>query len=251
MPLVLKTQDSLFINRLQFKDKRNQILQWLKLIQQSWVTQVIKLMYQQNRFGKDKPYCSLFRSQLILLQCFQIDESPFVHNYLPTLGMNLYKKVIDYKQQKLNVCIWDTAGQEKFFSLTKTYFQQADGVILVYDTCDQDSFTRLEEFWLQQVLDSVKQNAQVILIGNKIDLQENRKVKYIQAQELALRLKIKYFETSAKTGEQVLESIDYLAKNCADKIETEINENIQLEPPQKKNIFDNCFGSIKSLFKKN
>lgn len=66
----------------------------------------------------------------------------FTHFYTPTLGLSLDKKVIQLDGSEVTVCIWDTAGQEKFFSLTKNYFKKADGVLVVFDLTDKPSFDR-------------------------------------------------------------------------------------------------------------
>ncbi|CAD8167533.1 unnamed protein product [Paramecium octaurelia] len=73
-----------------------------------------------------------------LIQRFIDQDAPFQHNYLPTLGLNLVKKEFDHQGQQIKLCIWDTAGQDKYFSLTKSYFQRADGVIMVFDIADKD-----------------------------------------------------------------------------------------------------------------
>ncbi len=67
-------------------------------------------------------------------------KASFTQFYTPTLGLSLEKKVIKINGQEINVCIWDTAGQEKFFSLTKNYFKKADGVLVVFDLTDKMSF---------------------------------------------------------------------------------------------------------------
>jgi Ras-related protein Rab-8A len=67
-------------------------------------------------------------------------SASFTQFYTPTLGLTLEKKVVNINGQEVTVCIWDTAGQEKFFSLTKSYFKKADGVLVVFDLTDKVSF---------------------------------------------------------------------------------------------------------------
>lgn len=64
----------------------------------------------------------------------------FTQFYTPTLGLTLEKKNVVIEGQEVTVCIWDTAGQEKFFSLTKSYFKKADGVLVLFDLTDKPSF---------------------------------------------------------------------------------------------------------------
>jgi len=58
----------------------------------------------------------------------------------PTIGMDLFSKTIQVNEQNLKINIWDTAGQDKYFSLTRGLFQKADGVLLTFDLTDLDSF---------------------------------------------------------------------------------------------------------------
>ena len=68
--------------------------------------------------------------------------------------------------------IWDTAGQEKFFSLTKNYFNSADGVLVIFDLTDRISFDRISQYWMEQVRDKSDERSVRILIGNKVDVLE-------------------------------------------------------------------------------
>lgn len=116
---------------------------------------------------------------------------------------------IDYKVKSIKINenlivdlkIYDTAGQEKFKALTKKYYQNANGVILVFDLTDENSFTKLNK-WVNDINDNAG-NVEVILVGNKSDL-ENRKVSEAKAQIFAKEKKMKYIETSAKEGKNIL-----------------------------------------------
>ena len=72
---------------------------------------------------------------------------------------------------KLNV--WDTSGQERFKSLTQTFFKGAQGVLIVYDITDSSSFEGLDE-WIKNVEKFCPENAKIVLVGNKCDLEERR-----------------------------------------------------------------------------
>ena len=116
---------------------------------------------------------------------------------------------IDYKVKSIKINenlivdlkIYDTAGQEKFKALTKKYYQNSNGVILVFDLTDENSFTKLNK-WVNDINDNAG-NVEVILVGNKSDL-ENRKVSETKAQIFAKEKKMKYIETSAKEGKNIL-----------------------------------------------
>ena len=69
----------------------------------------------------------------------------------------------------MTLCIWDTAGQEKFFSLTKGYFKKADGVLIIFDLTDSHTFDRIEKYWIEQIKEKSEENCIKVMIGNKAD----------------------------------------------------------------------------------
>ena len=102
--------------------------------------------------------------------------------------------------QKLKLTIWDTAGQERFRSLTSSYYRGAQGVILVYDVSNRDSFDNLKSMWLKELnvyadLDDLV----LMVVGNKVDLLEDRQVSTEEGQQLAQDLSALFMESSAKT----------------------------------------------------
>jgi len=106
--------------------------------------------------------------------------------------------------------IWDTAGQEKFRSIMKTYYKGATGIILTYSITDRKSFQNVEN-WLKQIQIHASADVNVVLIGNKCDLTE-RDVTTVEGQQLAQKHNLQFFETSAKEGTNVNEVFYHLAK---------------------------------------
>ena len=134
-------------------------------------------------------------------------------NYLATIGLENFTKdeIIDGK--KVRIKIWDTAGQEKFQSLTKGFFRNAQGIMVVYDVTNSETYQNIK-YWTQSIkthLGSDIESIAVIIIGNKIDCNE-REIKKQEAEAYSAQLGYKYFETSAKTGENVNSTIKYLVK---------------------------------------
>lgn len=80
-----------------------------------------------------------------VLHLFHIYVEVFSHYYNPTLGINLEKKDIVLDGMLISVSIWDTAGQEKFLAITKNYFRKADGVLVIFDLTDKNSYESM--FW--------------------------------------------------------------------------------------------------------
>ena len=129
----------------------------------------------------------------------------FKEEYLATVGLDYYSKEEIIDNKRINIKLWDTAGQERFKSLTQSYFKNAEGVLLTYDITNSESFDNLKDWII-----SIKKNMEgknifipVIIIGNKIDMEESREINKENAETFAKENNYKYFETSAKTGEGV------------------------------------------------
>merc|ERR1719221_1599338 len=129
-------------------------------------------------------------------------ESSFDTNFVLTIGVDFKMKTVERNGRKLKLQVWDTAGQERFRTITPAYYRSAMGVVITYDITDRTTFEHIE-FWVQQLDEHGDPNVQWILVGNKSDLVEDRKVSTEEGSELAGMYKMSFFETSAKTGEQV------------------------------------------------
>ena len=137
----------------------------------------------------------------------------FNENYLATVGLDFFTKdeVIDNKI--IRIKIWDTAGQERYKSLTRCFFQKAQGVMIVYDVTCENSYNNLK-FWIDSLQSNLYEDIDkvpIILIGNKIDIPK-RKIDKEIAKDFAIKHNCEYFETSAKTGEGVDNAIKELVK---------------------------------------
>lgn len=114
--------------------------------------------------------------------------------------MDLEDKSIRGNVQKLKLTIWDTAGQERFRSLTSSYYRGAQGVILVYDVSNRDSFDNLKSLWLKELNVYADLDELILMVvGNKVDLLENRQVSSDEGKQLAQDLSALFMESSAKT----------------------------------------------------
>ena len=121
--------------------------------------------------------------------------------------------------------IFDTAGQEKYRSLTKSYYKQAQGIILVFDLTNEISFSKLNK-WINEINENTE-NVVIILVGNKAD-SNDRKVDKINAENYAKERNIKYIETSAKEGTNILLLFEELAIDMNKKKEDD-NSIVELE----------------------
>ncbi len=128
--------------------------------------------------------------------------------------------------------IWDTAGQEKFRSLTLNFYKGVSGIILVFDINDEESFNNIPH-WIRQLKIYASENISMILLGNKCDLLD-RKISSERIDEICGDYKLKYFETSAKLNFNIEEAFLHIAKDIRDKKKNENIEKVQDENEPKK-----------------
>ena len=119
--------------------------------------------------------------------------------------------------EDIAVKIWDTAGQERFKTITYSFYKQANGVIVTFDVTNQLSFNNVKT-WLESIYQHADPNIVKVMVGNKIDLEDERKVPIEEAQALAQSHKMMYFETSAKLNKNIDELIQHLMEQVYDKM---------------------------------
>ena len=112
--------------------------------------------------------------------------------------------------KNVKIQIWDTAGQEAFQAITRTYYKGAIGALLVYDITRRETFTHVTK-WLDDVRTNSSKNVTVILIGNKKDLEDKRQVSYEEGEAFAKENGLMFLETSAKTAYNVVEAFNLSA----------------------------------------
>jgi Ras-related protein Rab-1A len=142
----------------------------------------------------------------------------FNSNYLATVGLDNFTKDETIDDKNVRIKIWDTAGQERYKALTKGFFRNAEGIMIVYDVTNQESFENLKN-WIQSIKDNMGndflERIPVVIIGNKIDSDE-REIKTEDAESFCKQQNYPYFETSAKTGENIDNTIRFLVKKVID-----------------------------------
>ncbi|KAK8899159.1 hypothetical protein M9Y10_001461 [Tritrichomonas musculus] len=135
-------------------------------------------------------------------------ENKFITDHTVTIGVDFKIKNITIDKKPVKVQIWDTAGQEKFYAITKAYFAKAQGILVVFDVSKEDSFTKTQH-WFDSIHKSANENIAIILVGNKCDME--RAISKERAEAFANENSVKYFETSCLDGQGVNEAFDYLA----------------------------------------
>ena len=111
-------------------------------------------------------------------------ENSFNENFFNTIGVDFKIKTISLDNQNIKLQIWDTAGQERFRTLTASYYRGAHGIIVVYDVTDRDTFENVRQ-WMQEIDKFATDNVCKVIVGNKCDLDDSRKVSTEEGEELA------------------------------------------------------------------
>eukprot|EP00727_Mastigamoeba_balamuthi_P012805 m51a1_g8147 putative ras-related protein rab-2a (206) ;mRNA; f:39518-40943 len=135
-----------------------------------------------------------------------------------TIGVEFGSRTISVNNQQIKLQIWDTAGQEKFRSITRSYYRGAAGALLVYDITRRDTFDHLTT-WLEDCRKYSSQNITIMLIGNKSDLEASRAVPREEGERFAKENGLFFLETSAKTSQNVEEAFINTAKDIFEKVE--------------------------------
>ncbi|OMJ75804.1 hypothetical protein SteCoe_24985 [Stentor coeruleus] len=145
----------------------------------------------------------------------RFSDNNFTASHLTTIGIDFKLKTIDIDGKSIKLQIWDTAGQERFRTITQTYYKGAMGIILAYDCTDENSFNNIRN-WIQQIKMHASDNVSKVLIGNKCD-RPDKKISAEQGRSLADELNIQFFETSAKTNINVMETFMYIARDIKER----------------------------------
>tara|TARA_B110000208_G_C11679924_1_gene398354 strand:+ start:63 stop:851 length:789 start_codon:yes stop_codon:yes gene_type:complete len=121
-----------------------------------------------------------------------------------TIGVEFGARMISIDGKNIKLQIWDTAGQESFRSITRSYYRGAAGALLVYDITRRETFNHLTR-WLQEARQNANSNMVIMLIGNKSDLDHRRAVSTEEGEQFATENGLVFLETSAKSAHNVEE----------------------------------------------
>ena len=136
-------------------------------------------------------------------------SAAFKENYIPTLGTNISSKNYSIAGNPVSLMIWDIAGQEVFKTVIQKYFEGTNAAFIVFDVTRPETYHSVA-LWYQEMMRFVPKSTPLVVIGNKIDLP--RKVDRKEGERVAKELGAAYMETSAKTGSNVDQAFEQIAK---------------------------------------
>lgn len=145
-------------------------------------------------------------------------DNEFDETYKTTIGLDFKFKETTIIGELCRVQIWDTAGQEKLKAVAASYYRNANGIAIIFDITNRESFEKLD-FWISEATNNIPENTPIIVIGNKNDLVAERRVSVEEAKEFATKRGYYYVETSAKTNQDdcVTKAFDQLIGEMLNK----------------------------------
>ena len=195
----------------------------------------------------------------------QFMNKEFNENTFATIIVQFCRKKFEFQGNKnITLDIWDTAGQEKFRSLNRIFYQNAKAVILVYDITIKESFDEIKNYWYGQIKENCDNDVIIAIAANKSDLYEERKVGNEEGEEYAKSIGAFFASTSAKDDSGITSLFENIAMKILDPNfdftanEQKIKEKFEnkkkkakIETENNKNNKDNSDGVIKLNTKKN
>ena len=156
-------------------------------------------------------------------------KNEFNKDSMSTIGVEFGSKELVIEGHNVKVQIWDTAGQEKYKSITNAYYKGAKGAFVVYDITNKNSFDNADN-WLNNLRASADKKCSIILIGNKSDLENKREVSIEQGEEKAKNNEIAFMETSALSGDNIDKAFEMMIneayKICHSEMLADVNIDI-------------------------
>lgn len=170
---------------------------------------------------------------------FRFVNGKFGTLHEPTIGALFLTKKINIQNYVAKFEIWDTAGQERYHALTPMYYRNAHAAVVVFDVTSPQSYERAQK-WVTELLEKANSGIVIALCGNKVDLDENRKVNVEEAKSYAEQIGSFYIEVSAKINL----NIDKLFEDIANKLPKSVEkkgdtiDSLPTEKPQ--SCYNNC-----------
>ena len=177
-----------------------------------------------------------YEFKIILLGSISVGKTAILNRYITnefdeehkcTIKIEFKSKLININNMaKAKLNIWDTCGDEKYRAITRQYYNDANGILLIYDITSRDSFESIT-LWVNEIKNNSPADAILFLVGNKTDLTRERVISYQEGKNKAEELGISFSEVSAKNGDNILLLFENISESIMGTFEKkqEINEN--------------------------
>jgi len=139
-------------------------------------------------------------------------DDNFTENYITTIGVDFRFRTLPISKKTVKLQIWDTAGQERYRTITNAYYRGADGIIIVFDLTNKESFLHVQD-WIKEVEKYSSESVVMLVLGNKCDLDAYREVTPEDIKEFTKETGLTVLETSAKTSDHVDDAFLTITKN--------------------------------------
>ena len=140
-----------------------------------------------------------------------------------TVGVEFGSKILTLNNQQIKIQIWDTAGQEKYKSVSSIYYKGAKGALLVYDISRKETFNNINR-WINEIKNNSDENINILLIGNKCDLEEARQISQEEAFQKAKEINAGFLEVSALQAVNIEKAFMYLIQQIHSKNYNKLDE---------------------------
>jgi len=142
---------------------------------------------------------------------FRYIKNEYSGKHFTSTGAELKNTAVVVGSNKFRLQIWDTAGQKKYESITKSLFSKMQGFIVMFDITNEESYIGAKS-WIKSIKEENGKNSPIILIGNKSDLEDKRLISFEEITKYANEANLQYIETSSKTGNNINKSINIICK---------------------------------------
>ena len=166
-------------------------------------------------------------------------HNEFKHDTKSTVGVEFGSKQLKVDGVNIKLQIWDTAGEERYRAITSAYYKGSKGCFIVYDITSEISFENVEK-WYEEIRKSAEKEISIILVGNKCDLENERKVSIELGQSKAKNLNCPFFETSALNNTNIVTAFQSISENiynrCKNEKNLEDDDDYEIVPKDDKKI---------------
>lgn len=149
---------------------------------------------------------------------FRFSDDAFNSTFISTIGIDFKIRTIELGDKKIKLQIWDTAGQERFRTITTAYYRGAMGILLVYDITNEKSFENIKT-WIKNIEQHASADVEKMILGNKCDMEDKRKISFDQGKQLADEYGVKFMETSAMNRTNVEQAFTEIATDIKKKMD--------------------------------